>query len=233
MRRSGHRTAAPLHLRSPCDRHPTPREAEPTQKPHQPRRPHLRWTRADRRRHRSCWRWRRLHLPRDRGLEPASTPPRRPTGRPPTSSATSGRWSRHDPRGGHRRWSMAVPFAIGIALFITHYAPRRVASTVRLRRRPARRGALARLRPVGRRFLAKILHRLHGWIAEQPAASSVLPAAARPNRPHAAHRRRRARHHDPADHHGDLARGVPPGARDHDEAALALGATRWEMIRTR
>ena len=46
---------------------------------------------------------------------------------------------------------IATPFAIGIALFISHYAPRRLAAAPRLPGRPAGRGAVGRLRPVGHR----------------------------------------------------------------------------------
>ena len=41
----------------------------------------------------------------------------------------------------------------------------------------------------------------------------------------------RPRRHGPPDHHRGLARGLPADADAHEEAALALGATRWEMIR--
>ena len=44
---------------------------------------------------------------------------------------------------------IAVPIAIGIATFLTNYAPRRFARPLSYPGRPAGRGALDRLRPVG------------------------------------------------------------------------------------
>ena len=99
---------------------------------------------------------------------------------------------------------VAVPFAIAIALFISHYAPRRdrdpVAYVVDL---------LAAVPSVvfglwGGRYLAGFLQPAHVWLAEN---LGFLPFFGRPPSPNGRsllHGRHRAGHHDPADHHGDL-----------------------------
>ena len=70
------------------------------------------------------------------------------------------------------------------------------------------------LRPVGRRRPgAGTCVPVHDWLAR--ATSGFLPFFAGPavgDRPHHAHRRHRAGDHDPADHHGDLPRGLRPDA---------------------
>ena len=73
---------------------------------------------------------------------------------------------------------------------------------------------------------------LYDWLVDEPR---LVPALRRPglgHRPHHPHRRHRARGHDPPDHHRPVAaRSSCRRPRLHEEAALALGATRWEMIR--
>ncbi|MQA87843.1 MAG: phosphate ABC transporter permease subunit PstC [Streptosporangiales bacterium] len=126
--------------------------------------------------------------------------------------------------------ALAVPVAVGVALFISHYAPRRIAIPL---------GyvidLLAAVPSVvyglwGIRFLVPRLEPLHQWLGahlgfiplfEKSAAGSrtmltagvvlaimILPIIAAVSR--------------------EVFLQVP---RDHEEAALALGATRWEMIR--
>ena len=72
---------------------------------------------------------------------------------------------------------------------------------------------------------------LYEWLADN---LGWLPFFAGPGvgqRPDDVHRRPRAGRDDPADHLGDLPRGFIQTPALHEEAALALGATRWEMIR--
>ena len=130
---------------------------------------------------------------------------------------------------------IAVPIAVGIALFISHYAPRRLAAPLGVRHRPAGRRAPHRLRPLGRarsssRYLdgfTRWLDQFFGWIPlfddVEPGSSArsiftvgillaimILPIITVVSR--------------------EVFLQAP---RMHEEAALALGATRWEMIRTR
>ncbi|MFF7249512.1 phosphate ABC transporter permease subunit PstC [Embleya sp. NPDC008237] len=127
---------------------------------------------------------------------------------------------------------IAVPVAVGVALFITHYAPRRIAQTL---------GYIVDLLAAvpsvvyglwGYIFLAPKLLGLHAWLSdylgwiplfdkEQAGVTArtlftvgivlaimILPIIAAVTR--------------------EVFLQVP---RAHEEAALALGATRWEMIR--
>ena len=126
---------------------------------------------------------------------------------------------------------VAVPFAIGIALFISHYAPRRIAGPVAYVI-----DLLAAVPSVvyglwGGRYLAEYLQPAHVWMADhlaflpffQPPPSPngrslftagivlaimILPIITAISR--------------------EVFAQTP---RLHEEAALALGATRWEMIR--
>ncbi|HSA49619.1 MAG TPA: phosphate ABC transporter permease subunit PstC [Yinghuangia sp.] len=128
---------------------------------------------------------------------------------------------------------LAVPVAVGVALFITHYAPRRVAQTL---------GYIVDLLAAvpsvvfglwGLVFLSPKLTGLHAWLGDYLGfipifdkddtgatartlftcgiilAIMILPIIAAVTR--------------------EVFLQVP---RAHEEAALALGATRWEMIRT-
>jgi phosphate transport system permease protein len=125
---------------------------------------------------------------------------------------------------------VAVPFAIGIALFISHYAPRRLATPVAYVI-----DLLAAVPSVvfglwGGRYLASFLQPVHVWLHDHlgflpffgppsPNGRSLLTAGV------------------------VLAIMILPiitaitrevfaqTPRLHEEAALALGATRWEMIR--
>jgi phosphate transport system permease protein len=127
---------------------------------------------------------------------------------------------------------VAVPFAIGIALFISHYAPRRLATPVAYVI-----DLLAAVPSVvfglwGGRYLADLLQPVHVWLHDR---LGFLPFFGP----------------DPASPNGRslftagivLAIMILPiitaisrevfaqTPRLHEEAALALGATRWEMIR--
>jgi phosphate transport system permease protein len=126
---------------------------------------------------------------------------------------------------------VAVPFAIGIALFISHYAPRRLAAPVAYVI-----DLLAAVPSVvfglwGGRYLAHFLQPAHVWLSEKlgfiplfgdpPSpngrslftagivlAIMILPIVTAISR--------------------EVFAQTP---RLHEEAALALGATRWEMVR--
>lgn len=130
--------------------------------------------------------------------------------------------------------AMAVPVAVGVALFISHYAPRRLARVLGglvdlLAAVPSvvfgLWGAQFLFQPVA--DLSATLERWLGWIpifstesgmgpygrsvflASIVLAIMVLPITAAISR--------------------EVFLQTP---RDHEEAALALGATRWEMVRT-
>ena len=64
-----------------------------------------------------------------------------------------------------------------------------------------------------------------GWFFLFARATSRWP------RRHDLHRRHRARRDDPADHHLRHPRGVRQTPLAHIEAAQALGATKWEVVR--
>ena len=120
---------------------------------------------------------------------------------------------------------LATPLAVGIALFISHYAPRRLAATL---------GYLIDLLAAvpsvvyglwGAIFVAPHLTPIYQWLEDNVG---FLPFFAGPTVPSGAQhgdRRRGARGDDPADHHravpGDLpadpaaARGGRTGARRH------------------
>ena len=97
--------------------------------------------------------------------------------------------------------------------------------------RPARRRAQRRLRPVGRRRAGPGLGRPPTLAGRQPRLAAVLRRSGLGHRTHDADRRHRARRHDPADHHRGVREVFLQTPKLHEEAALALGATRWEMIR--
>ena len=126
---------------------------------------------------------------------------------------------------------VAVPFAIGIALFISHYAPRSIATPVAYVI-----DLLAAVPSVvfglwGGRYLAHFLQPAHVWLSEHAGWIPIFGSPPSPN--------------------GRslftagivLAIMILPivtaisrevfaqTPRLHEEAALALGATRWEMIR--
>ena len=128
---------------------------------------------------------------------------------------------------------IAVPVGVGVALFITQYAPR-----VALRPAASLVDLLA--------AVPSIVYGLWGVLTFRDAVSrrceELPPGQARlvPALRHDRHLRRhdllhrhRAGDHGPADRHRALARGLRPDAAWRTRRrALALGATRWEMIRT-
>jgi phosphate transport system permease protein len=126
---------------------------------------------------------------------------------------------------------LAVPFAIGIALFISHYAPRRLATPVAYVI-----DLLAAVPSVvfglwGGRYLAHFLLPAHVWLSDH---LGFIPFFGSPPSPNG---------------RSLLTAGVvlaimilpivtaisreifAQTPRLHQEAALALGATRWEMVR--
>ena len=126
---------------------------------------------------------------------------------------------------------VAVPFAIAIALFISHYAPRRIAAPVAYVV-----DLLAAVPSVvfglwGGRYLASFLQPAHVWLSEN---MGFIPFFAGPPSPNG---------------RSLFTSGIvlaimilpiitaisrevfAQTPRLHEEAALALGATRWEMVR--
>jgi len=126
---------------------------------------------------------------------------------------------------------VAVPFAIGIALFISHYAPRSIATPVAYVI-----DLLAAVPSVvfglwGGRYLAELLQPAHVWLSDK---LGFLPFFGEPPSPNG---------------RSLFTAGIvlaimilpiitaisrevfAQTPRLHEEAALALGATRWEMVR--
>ena len=127
---------------------------------------------------------------------------------------------------------IAAPLAIGVALVISHYAPRRLAgrSATPSTCWPPCPRVVYGLWGIG--FLAPRLTPLYDWLSRPPRASCRSSRARPQHRPHHPHRVHRAGDHGAADHHRDLPRDLRP-----DPAACTRrrrwrsGATRWEMIR--
>jgi phosphate transport system permease protein len=126
---------------------------------------------------------------------------------------------------------ITVPFAVGIALFISHYAPRRLATPVAYLI-----DLLAAVPSVvfglwGGRYLAHYLQPAHVWLSDH---LGFLPIFGSPPSPNGRSLLTAA---------VVLAIMILPiitaisrevfaqTPRLHEEAALALGATRWEMVR--
>ena len=128
---------------------------------------------------------------------------------------------------------IATPLAVAVALFTSHYAPRRLRRTARLLHRPARRGARASCTASGASgvFAPVLARSVYPWLEDNlgfiplfkgPASTSgrtmmtvavvlavmILPIITAISR--------------------EVFLQTP---RLHEEASLALGATRWEMIR--
>ena len=128
---------------------------------------------------------------------------------------------------------IAIPISIGIALFISHFAPRRLSSTL---------GYLIDLLAA----VPSVVYGLWGGIWLVPKLEPLyrllntylgwIPLVRwRAHRPDAEPRLRLggARRHGAAHHHRRLpAKCLLQTPRLQEEAALALGATRWETIRT-
>ena len=117
---------------------------------------------------------------------------------------------------------IAMPVSLGIALFLTQYAPTRLARAVRVRRRPARRGAVDHLRPVGhprarpgaRAVRAVAQRHVLGWFPLFAHGQRRARAAR-----HDLHRRHRARGDAPADHHLGHAARCSSGRRPRTSRA--------------
>lgn len=91
---------------------------------------------------------------------------------------------------------LATPVAVGIALYISHYAPRKdrylVGYVIDLRRDP-----LGRVRRLGQTFLAASMVPIYGWLHNNPGFIPFF-AGDPDHRTHPAHLRRRARGDDPS-----------------------------------
>ena len=119
--------------------------------------------------------------------------------------------------------SSPCPVGVGVALFITQYAPPLAARPGRGPRRPARRGPVDRLRPLGPDHLRPVLQAGPGAGSRTPR----LVPALRPDRHHRRHdllHRHRPRDHGPAHRHGPLARGLRPDADSRTRRARSPSA---------
>ena len=129
--------------------------------------------------------------------------------------------------------AIAVPIAIGIATFLTNYVPRRLRPAACDPGRPAGRGAVDRLRPVG--HLRSGSQDRADPTVPQREPEVVLPLRRRQRVArgwrHHIHRGSRAGRDDPADHHLGVPGSLHSDPKGHVEAAQALGATKWEVIR--
>ena len=123
---------------------------------------------------------------------------------------------------------VGTPLAVAIALFISHYAPggwRRASPTSSTCSPPSPASSTASGAsswPLGS-CLNQWLERYLGCLPFFDKAD-VGPS-------HDAHRGHPAGDHDPADHHHVTREVFLQVPKMHEEAALALGATRWEVIR--
>jgi phosphate transport system permease protein len=91
------------------------------------------------------------------------------------------------------RWCSPCPVAIGVALYITQYAPPAAEAAGGVHHRHPRCRAVDHLRPVGIQVLAPKLKPVSGWLQDTLGfiRSSVRPAS----RSHGVRRLRRALHH--------------------------------------
>ena len=162
---------------------------------------------------------------------PPSPPP------PMADLPDGGRQPRRHRPAGHRHAAVLdhpliidAPLGVAVALFITHYAPRRL-----------RQGSATSSTCWPR--CPSIVFGLWGGVSSHPPRcrsrtgctstwlAAVLRRAGLGDRAHDSPSRDRARHHDPPDHHRLCREVFLQTPKLHEEAALALGATRWEMIR--
>ena len=178
-----------------------------------------------------------LHDPRDarRGRDlpdhPVDPRPHARRARPrrcsrPTSGTTSGR-SPSAPSGCRSSHSlMAVPLSVAVALFISHYAPRRLAQTL---------GYIVDLLAAvpsvvfglwGIMVLAPAVQPVYAWLDRE---HGLVPALRRPglqHRPHDLHGGDRPRRHGRPDHHRDLPRDLPADARSSTRRPRSPSARR-------
>ena len=129
---------------------------------------------------------------------------------------------------------LAMPVALGIAIFLTQYAPRRVAGPL---------GYMVDLLAAvpsiiygvwGIYVLAPVIKPFALWLNGKPGLDVPVPdrECVGGRWWHHLHRGHRAGGDDLADHHRGRPGGVRPDAAGQIEAALALGATRWEVVKT-
>ena len=230
--RSPHRRTA--NCRSPVSDTATEQTPPPRRppKPPRPRRPGLRRPRP-RRRHRHPGRpRRRLRLPHHRGLPRAlgrrATFYRRGHRLPGLRLAAGLRHPpRRRPRAGHRRAARHRRRPVRLATTPRAGSPGPSATWSTCWPPSSRR-----LRPLGHRRPRPALVPLYDWLDDAPRLAPVLRRARR--------RRPAARSSPPASCWRSWScRSSPRSRREifpqtprlHEEAALALGATRWEMIR--
>ena len=119
--------------------------------------------------------------------------------------------------------ALAMPVALGIAIFLAQYSPRRVTGPLAYVGRPARSGPVDHLRGLGP-LRACPAAAIGGHVAQRASGRGV-PVRDRQRdggrrRDHL-HRRDRAGGDDPADHH----RGHPRGL--HEDARRATSRPRW------
>ena len=121
--------------------------------------------------------------------------------------------------------------SVGIALFISHYAPKKLATAL---------SYVVDLLAA----IPSVIYGLWGGLVLVPAIYPVLELGGqipwldsdfrrsrRQSLPYRGHRVRGAGRHDPADHHLHVPRHLPADPSPQEEAALALGATKWEMVK--
>ena len=99
------------------------------------------------------------------------------------------------------------------------------------RRRPHRRGAEHRGRPVGAPRPAAGVHPPRRALPEDGSRPGVVLPRARPCGPSMLLAGGGAGRHDPAHHRGAVRTSMPAVAVADREAARALGATRWQVVR--
>jgi hypothetical protein len=118
---------------------------------------------------------------------------------------------------------LAVPVAVGVALFLTQYAPKRLAAPFAYLV-----DLLAAVPSIiyglwGYAVLRPFVDPVQGFLSGHPRVRPGVQGQGRQR--HDLPRQHRARDHDPADRHGDQPRGLRPDAATHKEGAYALGAT--------
>ena len=132
------------------------------------------------------------------------------------------------------RLVLAVPVSVGIAIYLTQYAPTRLARIFSGIVDVLAAVPLIVFTGCGESSFSLPSSRLSRRSSTRPWAGSrfSLPATYPLPAAHDLHGRDRARRHDPADYHRCHPRGLPADSRQaRSEAAETLGATKWEVIR--
>ena len=163
----------------------------------------------------------------------ASASSRRARGTRSTDSSAPRRRSTARSSRRSSRSSIATPLALGVSLFLSEFAPRWLRQPVALPRRPARRDPERRLRALGDLRAAPAAARPGHALPARHAASRARPASSRgrPTGPACWRRGSSSRSWCSRTSRRCRARCCMAVPRSQREAALALGATRWEMIR--